>query len=69
MRIRYYATNNSRGYAMGLDAKLNGEMVPGIESWVSVGIMSTQENLVDDFYYIRYNAAGDTIIPGRDGAG
>lgn len=64
VRIRYYATNNSRGYAMGLDAKLNGEMIPGIESWVSVGIMSTQEDLVDDFYYLRFNAAGDTIVPG-----
>lgn len=64
VRIRYYATNNARGYAMGLDAKLNGEMVPGIESWLSMSVLSTQEDLVDDFYYDRYNAAGERIVPG-----
>lgn len=64
VQIRYYATNNAQGYALGLDAKLNGELVPGIESWVSVGLMSTQENLVDDYYYNRYNANGDLIVPG-----
>ncbi|MBK8614190.1 MAG: TonB-dependent receptor [Flavobacteriales bacterium] len=64
VRIRYYATNNSKGYAMGLDAKLNGEMIPGIESWISMSVMSTFEDILDDYYYLRFNANGDTIIPG-----
>ncbi len=64
VRIRYYATNNAKGHAMGIDAKLNGEMIPGIESWVSMSVMGTREDLVDDYYYVRRNAAGDTIIPG-----
>jgi hypothetical protein len=64
VRIRYYARNNSSGYAFGVDTKLNGELIPGIESWVGVSVMSTQEDLNDDFYYIRLNAAGDTIVPG-----
>ena len=64
VRIRYYATNNSKGYAMGLDAKLNGEMIPGIESWISMSVMSTFEDILDDYYYLRLNASGDTIIPG-----
>jgi hypothetical protein len=27
-------------------------------------VLSTQEDLVDDFYYDRYNAAGERIVPG-----
>lgn len=62
--IRYYATNNARGFATGADFKLNGEFIPGIESWASLGVLATYEDLVDDFYYIRLNEDGDTIIPG-----
>ncbi|MBV6405033.1 MAG: hypothetical protein GFGODING_01797 [Flavobacteriales bacterium] len=64
VRIRYYGRNNARAYAMGLDLKLNGELIPGIESWACVSVMSVQEDLLDDFYYLRFNAAGDTIRPG-----
>lgn len=51
LRIRYYATNNSKGYAAGIDLKINGEFVPGVESWASLSVMKTMENLNDDFYY------------------
>jgi len=64
VRIRYYGTNNSRGYAAGLDMKLNGEFVKGVESWISMGVLSTFEDLTDDFYYDRFNANGDLIVPG-----
>lgn len=45
VRIRYSAENNGKGYAYGLDMRLNGEFVPGTESWVSLGLMSTEENI------------------------
>ncbi|MCB9169084.1 MAG: TonB-dependent receptor [Flavobacteriales bacterium] len=64
VRIRYYGTNNARAYSTGLDLKLNGEFIPGIESWVGMSFLSTMEDLKDDFYYKRYNAAGDLIQPG-----
>ena len=64
VRIRYYARNNAKGFATGVDLKLNGEFIPGVESWASLGVLSTFEDLNDDYYYQRYNAAGDTIIPG-----
>jgi hypothetical protein len=64
VRLRYYATNNSKGYGAGIDLKLNGEFVKGIDSWASLSIMQTRENLTDDVYYVRFNAEGDTIIPG-----
>src|SRR5262249_12361517 len=53
-----------KGYAMGADLKLNGEFIKGIESWASVSVLSTQEDILDDQYVIRYNAAGERIYPG-----
>lgn len=64
VRIRYLATNNARGYAAGVDMKLSGEFIPGIESWVGASVMTIQEDLTDDFYYRRFNAAGVEIVPG-----
>jgi hypothetical protein len=64
VRIRYYARNNSRGYATGLDLKVNGEFVKGIESWMSMSVMTVQEDILDDFYYDYYNAGGERIVVG-----
>ncbi len=64
IRIRYYGTNNAQGYAAGIDFKLAGQFIDGIDSWIGASVMTAQENLTDDFYYLRYNAAGDTIRPG-----
>ena len=44
VRIRYDANNDTRGFVYGLDLRLNGEFVPGTESWISLGLMSTEEN-------------------------
>ncbi|MBK6475156.1 MAG: TonB-dependent receptor [Flavobacteriales bacterium] len=64
VRIRYLGTNNAKAYATGLDLKLNGEFIEGVESWVGVGLLQTREDVLDDFYYKRYNAAGEFIQPG-----
>lgn len=45
VRIRYFAENIARGFATGLDLKLHGEFVPGIESWASLSIMRTAEKI------------------------
>ncbi|HEX8014935.1 MAG TPA: TonB-dependent receptor plug domain-containing protein [Flavobacterium sp.] len=44
VRIRYVADNNAKAYAQGLDFRLNGEFVPGTESWISFGYLKTEEN-------------------------
>jgi hypothetical protein len=64
VRIRYSAKNNARGYATGIDMKVNGEFVKGLESWASLSIMETREDLKDDFFYEYYNSNGEKIIPG-----
>ncbi len=64
VRIRYYAKNNAKGYAAGIDTKLNGEFIPGIESWAALSVMKTEEDILDDFYYDYYNSDGELIVPG-----
>ena len=44
VRIRYEANNNATAFAQGLDVRLNGEFVPGTESWISFGYLKTEEN-------------------------
>lgn len=53
VRIRYAAQNNAVAFATGLDIRLNGEFVPGTESWVSIGYLNTQENTAGKGYIPR----------------
>jgi len=53
VRIRYRAKNNAKAYAYGLDFRLNGEFVPGTESWFSFGYLKTEENIEDQGYIAR----------------
>jgi hypothetical protein len=45
MKIRYYGNNDAFGYAAGIDLRINGEFVKGVESWASLSIMKTMENI------------------------
>jgi hypothetical protein len=58
VQIRYYSNQTAKGYAYGLDMKINGEFVRGIESWASVSLMSTEEDIYGDYYYNYYNEEG-----------
>lgn len=64
VRIRYYAENSAVGYATGLDMKVNGEFIKGIESWASLSVMQTKEDILNDYYYDYYNKSGEKIIAG-----
>ncbi|MCB0819988.1 MAG: TonB-dependent receptor, partial [Bacteroidetes bacterium] len=64
VRIRYYAENVSDGYAAGVDMKVNGEFVKGVQSWASLSVMKTEEDIRNDFYYDYFNAEGEKIIAG-----
>ena len=61
VKIRYAGNNNAKAYATGFEARLFGEIVKDAESWFSIGIMQTKENLDNDFYYQYKNAAGEII--------
>ena len=45
--IRYSGQNDARGYAVGLDMRLNGEFVPGTESFINVSFLRAREKLND----------------------
>ena len=64
VRIQYFATNNAKGYATGVDFKINGEFVKGDESWLGLSFMQTREDILDDYYYDYYNSDGEKIISG-----
>ncbi len=53
VRIRYRADNVTDAYAYGLDIRLNGEFVPGNDSWVSFGYLKTEENINNRGYIAR----------------
>ena len=48
LRIVYTPENNAHGYATGIDMKLFGEFVPNVDSWVSLSLLKTQEDIDDD---------------------
>ncbi len=64
VRIVYLGNNNSNGYVAGLDMKINGQFVPGVESWASVSLLKTMEDLTDDYYYKTENGVTKRVEPG-----
>jgi len=48
VRIRYLPDQQATGYATGLDMKVNGEFVAGVESWASLSLMKTEEDVLND---------------------
>ena len=61
VRLRYFAKNLATAYVAGVDARLGGEFVSGAESWFSLGVLTTRENLRGDSLNL-FNATRDTIV-------
>lgn len=61
VRIIYSGENDAVGYATGLDMKISGEFIKGLESWFAVSLMKTSEDLLNDFYI---DEDGNRIEPG-----
>ncbi len=58
VRIRYSGANDATGYIVGTDLRLNGEFVPGAESWINLSILRARESLNGVQHYKREE--GDT---------
>ena len=54
VRVRYSGVNDSKGYTIGLDLKLMGELVPGVDSWISFSTMRSRMRFVDDKYELGW---------------
>jgi len=48
LRIRYLPELTATGYTTGIDLRVNGEFVPGMESWASMSVMKSEEDIKDD---------------------
>ncbi len=59
VRIRYSGENDAEGYVAGMDLRINGEFVPGAESWINVSLLQAREQL-DGIEHLKRNV-GDTI--------
>ncbi|TAF45824.1 MAG: TonB-dependent receptor [Sphingobacteriales bacterium] len=65
LRIRYYANQLATGYATGLDMRINGEFIDGLESTFRLSLMKTAEDIVGDSRNIKdANGNISTIYPG-----
>jgi hypothetical protein len=49
--IQYYANNNAKAYAVGVEGRLFANLVKDAESWISIGIMQTKEKINGATYY------------------
>ncbi|HMV15538.1 MAG TPA: carboxypeptidase-like regulatory domain-containing protein [Chitinophagales bacterium] len=58
VRIRYFANNDAKGYATGIDVRLFGEMIKGADSWITLSYLNTRENLNNDMYYTYRDSLG-----------
>ena len=45
VRVRYSGNNDSKGYAKGIDFRINGEFVSGFESWLNLSFLDTKEKI------------------------
>ncbi len=64
VRIIYDGYNHANGYVYGFDFKLTGEFVKGVDSWLSMSYMKTEEDLIDDIFIRQRNGVSDTTYPG-----
>ncbi|MEO6893910.1 MAG: TonB-dependent receptor, partial [Ginsengibacter sp.] len=61
LQISYFGENNARAYAVGIETRLYTELVKDAESWFSIGIGQTKENIDNDYYYTYKNKEGEVI--------
>lgn len=46
IKIRYYGNNDAKGYAYGGELRLYADLVKDATSWISVGMMKTEEKIL-----------------------
>ena len=61
VQIIYSGYNNAKGFATGIDLRISGEFVRGLESWFSVSLMKTMEDVIGDY---KIDADGNMVEVG-----
>jgi hypothetical protein len=65
IRIRYWGQNNAQAYAVGTEVRLYGDIVKDAESWVSINLMKTAEDIEGDKLY-SYDQTTRALIDSSD---
>lgn len=50
VRVRYSGNIDAEGFTVGLDTKLYGELVPGVDSWISFSTMCSRMRMLSGEY-------------------
>ncbi len=45
VKVRYLGANQGRGYVAGMDFKLFGEFVPGVDSWFTLSLLKSSQSI------------------------
>ncbi|MRJ11329.1 TonB-dependent receptor [Ornithobacterium rhinotracheale] len=53
VRLHYFADNNAKGRAYGIDTRLYGEFIPGSDSWLSLSYAKSEQNIGDQGWIPR----------------
>jgi hypothetical protein len=61
LQISYFGENNAKAYSAGIETRLFTELVKDAESWFSIGISQSKENIDNDYYYTYKNKQGEVI--------
>jgi len=59
--LRYSGENDATGSAIGLDLRLNGEFVPGAESWFNFSYLRARESITD-VQHQRRTQEGEVLL-------
>jgi hypothetical protein len=59
IQIVYSGENDSKGFATGFDVRFSGELIEGLESWLSISIMNTMDKYKNPYL----NAQGEWEKP------
>jgi hypothetical protein len=65
VRLIYSGENSAEGYTMGADLRLNGEFVPGAESWISFSLMNSKLRIpgeLDEYFPAPFDQTFSTNI-------
>jgi len=65
VRIRYAGVNNASGYLAGIDFRINGELVPGAESWINLSFLRAREQL-DGIQHLKREVGEAEGVPVSD---
>ncbi len=65
VRIRYAGENNAIGYLAGIDFRINGELVPGAESWINLSFLHAREQL-DGIQHLKREVGEVEGVPVTD---